>query len=227
VDYAMHQERGGRRWVITHLHASSPTITVNPLLADEETITTIATGIHTIMSGTEQPPQYFTEQALTDLIRMRRLFRGRDRALSIAVAVDDRESATIREDIHQKATRILAASYWNLGTIEGRLEAINLHRIPSFTIWDRVSRAPVRCSFPSDAEWKSRVKDHLERRVFVKGKVRYFVNGVPRSIAAIEDLWDATPDPTLPKAEFGSIPDKEAARDPVAFLRGIRGPQKE
>ncbi len=227
VDYAMHRERTGRRWVITGLHASSPTITVNPLLADDETITTIATGIRTITIGTDQPPQYFTEQALNDLVRMRRLFRGQDRARSIAVSVDNQEPATIREDIHQKATRILTASYWNLGTIEGRLEAINVHGAPTFTIWDRVSRAPVRCSFPGEADWKVRVKELLERRVFVRGKVRYFVNGVPRSITAIEYMWDATPDPNLPKAEFGSIPDKEAARDPVEFLRAIRGPQKE
>ncbi len=223
VDYAIHRERGGRRWVISELHASSPTLTVSPLFEDEEAVDTIATGIRTVTIGTDQPPPYFTEQVLNDLQRMRRLFRGRDRARSIELSVDSEQTAIISEDIHQQVSKILRAGYWNLGSLEGKLEAINLHGPPTFTVWDRVSRAPVTCAFPNETLWKDRVKDMLERRVYVQGRIRYFVNGIPRSISAIEDLQDATPDPTLPTARFGSIPDKEAARDPVKFLRDIRG----
>ncbi|MBI2855999.1 MAG: hypothetical protein HYX93_04055 [Chloroflexi bacterium] len=228
VDYAIHRESGTRRWVISEMHSSAPTLTVNPLLGDRETIDAVAMGIRSVTIGqADHPPQYFTEQALNDLAQMRRLFKGRDRARSIGVLVDSEPTATIGEGIDDQTKRILVAGYWNLGSIEGRLDAINVHGTPTFTVWDRVSRAPVRCSFPNDPEWKERVKHLLERRVFVKGKIRYFSNGVPRSIGAIEGIQDATPDPNLPKAGFGSIPDREAARDPVQFLRGIRGLEKE
>jgi len=227
VDYAIHRERSGRRWIISELHSSSPTITVEPLLGDQESIEAIAVGIRAVTLGTDQPPQYFTEQVLEDLKRMRRLFTGRDRARSIFVSRDNDQTATIREDISAKASRILASGFWNLGSLEGTLEAINVHGAPTFTIWDRVSRAPVRCSFPNDISWKEHVKELLEKRVRVAGRIRYFVNGIPRSIGDLSELQDATPDPNLPKAEFGSIPDHEAARDPVAFLRSVRGLDKE
>lgn len=223
VDYAIHRERTGRRWIISDLHSSSPTVSVRPLLGDEEMVGAIAAGIREITTGTDQPPQYFTEQVLGDLKRMRRLFVGKDRATSIVVSIDSQETATIRQDISQKADRILTSGYWNLGSLEGTLEAINVHGSPTFTIWDRVSRSPVRCSFPNESIWIERVKDLLKSRVLVKGRIRYFVNGVPRAITNVEDILDATPDPNLPKAEFGSIPDDVAAHDPVEFLRSIRG----
>ena len=222
VDYAVHRERLQRRWVISGLRASSPTVTVAPLLGDENMVEAIGVGIRTITIGTDHPPQYFTEQALEDLRRMRRLFIGKDRASSIVVSVDDEPAATVRKDIFEKASRILAAGYRNLGSIDGTLEAINLHGTPTFTIWDRVSLAPVRCSFPNEPEWKRRVAEFLEKRVVVGGRIHYFVNGVPRRITDLQDIQDATPDPSLPKAEFGSIPDRQAAEDPVEFLRSVR-----
>ncbi|PKB71370.1 MAG: hypothetical protein BZY87_05815 [SAR202 cluster bacterium Io17-Chloro-G6] len=227
VNYAIHRERSGRHWVISHLHTSSPTVTIESLLGDQESVSTIANGIRTVTLGTDQPPEYFTEQVLEDLRRMRRLFRGRDRAHSIIVSVDNEETATIREDISDKASRILTSGYSNLGSLEGRLEAISVHGSPTFTIWDRVSQAPVRCSFPNQTSWIQDVKDLLGNRVMVRGYIRYFLNGIPRTISDIAEIHDSTPDPNLPKADFGSIPDQEAARDPVKFLRSIRGLEQE
>lgn len=223
VSYAMYRERTGRRWVIESLHSSSPTVLVEPLLGDVESAVAVAQGIREVTLGTDQPPEHFTESVLEDLKRMRRLFRGRDRARSIVVTFVGEPYAEIRDDIAYQASRILTAGYWNLGTVEGTLDAINFHGAPKFTIWDRVSRAPVRCSLTSDLSWKESAKELLEKRVRVRGRIRYFLNGVPRSVVNISDIQDATPDPQLPKADFGSIPDTEAARDPVAFLRAVRG----
>ena len=83
VDYAINRGRSRRRWIISQLHSSSPTVTVEPLLRDQETIEAVAFGIRTVTIGTDEPPQYFTEQALEDLKRMRRLFTGKDKARSI------------------------------------------------------------------------------------------------------------------------------------------------
>ena len=223
VNYAIHRERSGRHWVISHLHASAPTVTIEPLLGDQETVNAIAQGIRSVTLGTDQPPEYFTEEVLEDLRRMRRLFRGKDKARSIIVSVNNEQAATIQEDISDKASRILRSGYSNLGSLEGRLEAINVHGAPTFTIWERVSRAPVRCSFPDQSSWLENVKELFGRRVTVRGYIRYFLNGIPRTVTDIADIQDSTPDPSLPKADFGSIPDQEASRDPVEFLRGVRG----
>ncbi len=223
VDYVVRRGTAKRRWLIRELHSSAPTITVQPVLGDQESMAAVADGIRTVTKGTDQPPEYFSEKVLEDLRRMGRLFAGRDRARSIVVSVDSMQTATIEKDISEKASRILTSGYWNLGSVEGTLEAINLHGSPRFTIWDRISRAPVRCSFPNTADWKEQVTGFLEKRVLVTGRIRYFVNGIPRNVTEIVDIEETTPNPNLPRAEFGSIPDASAAQDPGAFLRAIRG----
>ncbi len=223
VDYAIHHQKTARRWIIREIHASAPTVTVEPLLGDERTVATIAEGVHVVASGADAPPDYFTEEALLDLKRMRRLFVGRDRARSIVVSRNSHPAATIDEGISSKTDRILRGGFRNLGYLEGDLEEVNLHGKPSFKIWNRVSRTPVHCSFADSPQWRERIKELLEKRVFVQGTIHYFNNGTPRSIRSIIDVQDSSPDPELPEATFGSIPDEGAAQDPAGFVRSLRG----
>ncbi len=222
VDYAVTREKGLRRWVVSELRSSIPTITLTPLLGNEETMEAIAKGLGLVAGGSSEPPAFFTEQALEDLRRMRRLFTGRDRARRLEFSRNGGEKTILWKDIGEKVEKILTGGYWNLGSLEGTLEAINLHGSPMFTIWDRVSRAPVRCFFPSEVAWKQRVKDLLEKRILVSGKVNYFRNGVPRSVSDIAQIDEVTVPSGPQKATFGSIPSEEASRDIVGFLHGIR-----
>lgn len=222
VDYAVTQERGARRWVISELRSSVPTITLRPLLENDETVEAIVKGVGVVTRGSLEPPAYFTEQALEDLKRMRRLFMGRDRAKHLEFSLNGRDKTIIWKDIADKVERILAGGYWNLGSIEGTLEAINLHGNPTFTVWDRVSRSPVRCRFPKEQDWKEKVKYLLEKRVLVSGKVNYFRNGIPRSVTNIAAMEDATPPSTTEKGTYGSIPLDKEAPDSVSFLHKIR-----
>lgn len=222
VDYAVTRERlTKRRWVISQLHSSVPTVSVRSIIGDNETVTIVSKGLRHVTLGSNEPPEFFTEEALEHLIRMRKLFVGPDRVNAIVVSVDSQETATIREDIESKTSMILSGGYWNLGSIEGNLEALNLHGTHTFTVWDRVSKAPVRCTFPREKTWTEQVKQLLETRVIVRGKIRYFGNGRPRSVTNIEAIENATPDTKLPRADFGSIPDSRAARDPALLLDEI------
>ena len=136
--------------------------------------------------------------------------------------VDDVETATIRENIDRQADRILAAGYHNLGSLEGRLEAINVHRQPTATVWDRVSGAPVRWTFRG--EETEAVKALLEKRVLVTGHVHYFSNGIPRRVSDVIAFKDATPPPYQEKAGFGSIPDERVQELGAAeWLKAVRG----
>ena len=224
VDYAVTRERNPRRWIIGSLSTSVPTITLIPILHEVNTVDAIIAGVRRVASGeATDPPEFFTEQALDDLRTMHRLFRGRDRAKRLVFSANGSGEAIVDSGIAEKVQKILAGGYWNLGSVEGSLDAINLHGRPTLTLWDRVSGAPVRCSFPGDPNWKAKVKGLLEKRVVVRGKVHYFRNGIPRSISDVEDLIDATPRADLPQAFFGCVPDREAASDPAGFLRRARG----
>ena len=221
IDYSVTRERGKRRWVIESLHSSNPTITVRPLLQNDELIGVITEGIDRVANGALEPPKHWNEPTLEDLRRMKRLFRGKDRARKVEFKSNNEYTTSISGDIGEKVEKILKGGFSAFGSIEGTLEAVNLHGNPTFTIWDRVIGAPVRCYFPKSRSWSDSVKQFLEKRVIVRGKINYFKNGVPRSIVNIEDIIDATPDPNRPKATFGSL-GKDRPSDILAFLKQVR-----
>ena len=224
VDRAIYGPKSKHEWYVGEIRSSAPTITVRPDPQGRKAVGAIGAGLRSVTVGTDRPPPHFTEPALLDLRRMSRLFSGSGRARSIAVSVNGLQTATLQSDIRQQVDKILTAGYHNLGSLEGTLEVINVHRAPTITIWDRVYGSPVRCSIPREAAWIDRVKGLLEKRVLVAGHVNYFANGVPRSIADVTNIEHATPDPSLPRAEFGSIPDALVREIGAAeWLKAIRG----
>ena len=224
VDEAIYGASAQTQWMVRQLRSSAPTITLQPERGNGRAVEAVGDGVRIITAGTDEPPQYFTEQALEDLKKMRRLFSGKASAKSIYVLTNGERSATIEKDISDKVSRILTAGYHNLGSLEGKLDAINVHGPPTVTIWDRVTDAPVRCRLPKGEEWIAQAKGLLQKRVLVAGKVHYFVNGAPRSILEVTHLEDASPDPSLSRAEFGSIPDKRVLEVGAAeWLKSVRG----
>ena len=205
IDYAIYRRNMSQQWIVQSIRSSAPTITLAPNREDRQAVSVIGEGLRMVTQGMDDPPQHFTEPVFEDLKRMNRLFRGRGRAEFMSVLVDDEKAATIGDDIAKLADRILSLGYHNLGSLEGSLEAINVHKSPTATIWDRVSGAPVRCMFPHDDIDK--VKGLLERPVSVTGDIRYFSNGTPRSISNVISIEDATLENPKEFAGFGSIPD--------------------
>ena len=225
VDNAVYGPGQRREWRLVSLHSSAPTITVAPIREDTEAVGVIALGLRLVTEGTDQPPHRFTEPVLEDLKRMKGLYRGKDRAESITVLMDGQEMADIRSNIDAKVNRVLSNGYHNLGSVQGELEAINVHVSLTATIWDRVSGAPVRWVFPKES--LDRIKEMLGRPVLVSGDVRYFANGVPRSISDVVAIEDATPRQHGVKAEFGSIPDRRVQEvGAVEWLKQVRGEER-
>ena len=226
IDYALYRRKPDAEWIVHSIRSSAPTITLTPDRVDKQAVGVIGEGLRMVTEGTDQPPQHFTEPVFEDLKKMRRLFRGRGKAQSMSVLMDDEKTATIREDIAQLADRILSSGYHNLSSLQGKLEAINVHRSPTATIWDRLSGAPVRWAFPR--EEMDRVKALLGKPVLVTGDIRYFSNGAPRSISDVIAIEDATLGQPLEKAGFGSIPDRQVQEMGAAeWLNIVRGMGQE
>lgn len=226
VDYAIYGSAGRMGWVVHSLKSSAPTLTLTPRGKNHQAVEIIGHGLRLVTEGTDQPPQHFTEPALENLKKMRRLFSGEGRANSVSVLLDDEKIATIRSDIAEKSERVLAAGYHNLGSLQGRLDAINVHHTPTATIWERVSGAPVRCKFPRKET--DRVRDLLRQLVTVTGDIHYFSNGRPRSVHDVVEIEEFTESAQhLEKAGFGSIPDKGVqeigAAEWLAQVRGTQG----
>ena len=214
-----------REWVVRSIRSSAPTITVAPSQEHLPAVEIVGDGLRILTEGTDQPPQHFTEPVLEDLKRMRRLFRGRGSAESLDVLIDDQPTAIIGPDIEKQADRVLTAGYRNLGSILGELDAINVHRARTATIWDRVSGTPVRWSFSQEETEK--VKTLLERYVSVTGDIRYFANGTPRSITNVISFEETSVAEHSLRAEFGSIPDRTVQEiGAVRWLESVRGTEQ-
>ena len=222
VDYAIYGPETRKDWRIVTLKSSAPTITIAPDREDTRAVSVIAEGLQLVTEGTDQPPERFTEPVFEDLKRMKRLFHGRESAKSISVLMDGRQMAHIGRDIAKQADRVLSAGHHNLGALQGRLEAINVHNALTATIWDRISGAPVRWTFTRGA--MDEVKALLEKSVLVAGDIHYFSNGMPRSISNVTGIEEVQPFQDLGRAEFGSIPDRRVQEIGAAdWLKSVRG----
>lgn len=102
--------------------------------------------------------------------------------------------------IHAKAA-MNAKFYWVETSLEGRIEIVNIHGKPKFSIFDH-DGIEIKCRFKDDMFDK--VKQYINHRVIVSGRVKYKnETDVPLSIAAseIESLDEGDP----PKA-FSELP---------------------
>ena len=223
VDYAMYGRisRRQQEWAVHSIRSSAPTITLVPRREDRRAVGIVAEGLRILTEGTDQPPPHFTEPVLEGVKGMSRLFRGRSCARALNVLVDDEHVASIGQDIAEQTDRVLSAGHRNLGSLQGRLEAINVHNSPTATIWDGVSDAPVRWTFPrADTDG---IKSLLEKLVLVTGDIRYFSNGMPRSISNVTAFEEVSAVQYSEKAGFGSIPDGEVqAIGAVQWLMSVR-----
>ena len=213
-----------RRWYITGFHSSSPTITLTPARdgtdSGERAVEAVVEGIRWINQPTEViPPRHFAEKELEDLRRLRRLRSAG--VLRIEFSSNGTMAAVLPRRIEEQIDRILGTGDAEYGSLEGVLEAINLHRNRTLTIWEDITGLAVRCQFPEEHE--KTVRDLLRSRVRVSGLIRYFADGRPRSIAEFREIEDLTPDVALTPAGFGSIPNLTSGMASERYLRVVRG----
>ena len=223
VDWDVTRETVGRRWVVERLRSSTPTIAIRPAMDGAETLDVLMRGLQTVVDPVDRElPSSFSESALEDLRRMGRLFKGKTRLRKLVFNSNGREIASVTDSIREKVDFILNRGFSEYGSIDGKLEAINLHGTPRFTVWDRITNAPVHCTFPRSGNWTQKVRSLLQRRVLVTGRIRYLKDGRPYSMSELTDLIDKTPDPSLPKGDFGSIPNLTGDMDSVEYVRRLR-----
>lgn len=228
VDETMYGPRSTHKWSINRLASSAPTITIEADPAATEVPEVIVDGFRFVGMGASEPPAYFSEPVLESLTKLRNLFHPRNglESLALSVGTGDHEASSVTvvdRDIVDNANRILAAGYRNLGSIEGTLEIINAHA-PSVTVWERVSGAPVRCALPAGPYWIDLAKSLFTHNVLVSGDIRYFTNGIPRSVSTIAAIEDAPKATGSLMATFGALSDPDVMRlGSAEWLRRIRG----
>lgn len=154
----------------------------------------VAAGIEQIKRGGDRPP-FFSDQALrltSDLAKFQR-------SLPIRIA-HGLIAADLGPDVVASAERMLieeAVSEW--GTVEGRLEALTVHRRRTFVIWDVLTNDRVECDFG----YRIAVEDigrATEKRVAVSGEITYDADGRVKSVRA-DEMFVFPDEADLPSAD--------------------------
>ncbi len=222
VDYTITGNKIPHRWLVTKLSNPTPSMTLEPMLDEIGLVDLTARGLEAITGEDplSSPPEGFSEYALDDLRKTKRLFNGFYDMRAIVVKRNAVPIARIADDISRKVDRVYRGGYSLLGSLEGKLEAVNLHgKAPTTTIWERISGKPVRVHLSQDL--RSQAKDLLEHRVLVSGRIKYFANGAARSIVDLKEIRDLDR-PYRLRAEYGSIPDLTGDLTTEDFLKAMR-----
>lgn len=111
----------------------------------------------------------------------------------------------------------------SIGSVEGRLETISVHRTPKFLVYHHRTNKAIACVFNQN-DLLEKVKEGLGRRVIAFGEVLWNSNGEPVSVN-IERLRFLGAKAELPSISEigGSDPEFTGKLSTAEFLKEIRG----
>lgn len=114
--------------------------------------------------------------------------------------------------------RILPHGY-SLGSVEGRLEGLNIHGQPTFVVYDAVTGRAVRCYFAS--EQLDAVKRAVGLKVIVSGNLRRDPAGRPQQIRPVDFFQPIDQPPQVPVNDPAGA--YQGLGDTHEYLRWLRG----
>lgn len=176
-------------------------------------------GLDMIEQEASTPP-YFSDTAMEHALRLTRLI-GRDGATGLIVR-DSLGEAVLSPQAAENIAPLLSPRRTSLGSVEGKLGLIAIHRKPRFRIYEVVTHKAVTCDF-DEKKWLDRVKDALWRRVIAYGVVYYNIKGEPLRVE-LDNLRILSERTDLPQVDDigGMDPDLTGALSTAEYIRSIR-----
>jgi len=191
----------------------------------ERVVDAFADGTRALLGGADVPPPFFDAAALAayrDLVRELRQGRVGDLMASAPGREIGAVAVAAADDAFPPVLRRLDERFTVLGSVIGRIEAINMHEKREMALWSDLDEARVRVSFPE--RLYSTVHAALRRRVEAIGEVSEDADGRPLSMKlhALDVLPAAGDDlPTL-ESLVGSMPDLTGGLEARDWLAGHR-----
>jgi hypothetical protein len=165
-------------------------------------------------------PPYLSEFGLVKAHEMVSLI-GKNGAKGFRVS-DPARSVDITEATSEHIKELLPIKRTAIGSIEGTLEKISVHKIPAFIVYHAISKRAVTCEFDPEVHM-DKVKHALGQRVHVRGLLKKNFKGETMRIAVenfrvmSEVSFLKHTEPDFPEPEFTD------AADSAEMLRRIRG----
>lgn len=214
-------------WVLRELSYSSPAqLVMEPIVVEGQddnralVIDTTIQGIDALKTS-DTRPRFFSDQALksaSDLVTLQgeRIERIELFSNEARIECDEIIAANIRT--------ILRPGRELLGSVAGRLEAMNSHSAFRFSIYQPVLGIRIECRLAPDAPetLHERVVSLYEHRVRVSGLLRTNVKGEVRS-AKIDSVEELPSVQRFTKAsEIAGLYDITAGQDAEEYIRNMR-----
>ena len=178
-------------------------------------------------------PRYLTEVGMLRAERLTNVI-GHDGATAVIASLPEEKNKAI--EITQKTAthiaRLLPAASSGIGSVEGYLEGINLHKRPRFIVYESRTGKAVTCNFgtlrKSEVSHVTEVvKESLQSRVVVSGRIFRNAQAEPLriSVSSVDDLKVFGKDlKVLPFEKMrGMDPDFTGGMSTQEFIRSIRG----
>lgn len=207
-------DRDPIRWIV-EVKRGSVTLPVKARPRDEslsekdvpEIVSAVVTGLRTLDDAPRRPP-FFSNQALAEAKALANLVTD-----DFHIAVNNGQlSADATKRLMTHVDEVLGKPRESIGTVEGRLEALDLHAKPRrFAIFDVLTDKRIDCYFTSHVTL-DQVLSGVGRRVAVTGIIKTRPDGERVSVEARE-LRVFPREDELPSAEdvLGILPRSESA----------------
>ncbi|MHB8576763.1 MAG: hypothetical protein ACYDCQ_15685 [Dehalococcoidia bacterium] len=159
--------------------------------------------------------------------RIRSIVRdiGKNGVTSASVILPERDqSAEITRELEANLDTLVGIHHRSLGAVEGRLEAVSLHRgATRFYVYNTITNRGVRCNLPKDIEDDVLRAISDRRRVAVTGVIAYNAVSEPISVKVerLRILEKASELPTV-REMLGAIPDLTENLSTKAHIRMLR-----
>jgi len=224
---------GSLRWYVSRLHsngsltvgfsskAKKPSRAKQPHDYSPAITDTFMSGLDVLETKGILPP-YLSEQGLQKAELLSGLI-GRNGASGFRFSYAH-QSVDVTSKTNENVRHLLPITRVAIGSVEGKLEAINLHHKPRFIVYHSITKKAVTCEF-NEAELLDDIKRCLGKRVVVSGELKKNVNGDTLRVKmdAIRVIGEA-----ITKDRFADIsglgePSFTGFETTEDYLRNIRG----
>jgi hypothetical protein len=225
--------RGSLRWYIARLHSNGnllvsfrsklkPSRTRRDRAEDVSSAVTnsFLTGFDDLENRCETPP-YLSEFGLRKAEYLTGLI-GKNGATRFRFASDNR-AVDVTRTASENIGKLLPIKRRSIGSVEGKLEAINLHHKPRVIVYHAITKKAVTCEFRPD-EFIEEVKEYLGKRVVVFGTLHKNINGDTLRVTMERlILTDHRRDSSVLGHEEEADPEFTTADSTAEYIRRIRG----
>ena len=175
-------------WDIFELKTGSANLLVKPTLKrnegedyGDEIISSALRGIDLIEQEPTRP-DYFTDRILKKAKEFGLIANGKVERIIVSGKAKNatQQSVSISPRIVEHVDKVIGTSSVAIGAVEGVLETLTIHGGATFAIYDVIASRRIECI--CNRETLDDLLLHLEKRLLVKGEVRFNIGGEPTSV---------------------------------------------